>query len=65
MYAININDRNRAMVQFLNDDVPARPDQENHYLLCEFTGPRSISTKIISEDELYELKETAEVQIII
>lgn len=53
-HAININERTRDVITFLNDGVPPRPDEDNHYLICEFNGPREITSKIMHEDELYD-----------
>ena len=63
-HAININDRTFDVVMFLNDGVPPRPDQDNHFLVCEIRGAREITAKIMSEDEFYGMKGIEDVNVI-
>lgn len=50
-YGIAINQDNLDMVMFLNDGVRPPMDKDT-FLICEINGPREITTKIVSKEEL-------------
>jgi|tagenome__1003787_1003787.scaffolds.fasta_scaffold20955740_6 hypothetical protein len=54
-YAINVI-RNYALCVFLNEGVEIDQGENNPFLLVEINGPREITTKVVSEDELKSAK---------
>jgi len=54
-YAINIP-LNYGLCVFLNDGHEIDQGENNPFLLVEINGPREITTKVVSEDELKSAK---------
>jgi hypothetical protein len=54
-YAINVP-RNYALCVFLNDGHEIDQGENNPFLLVDINGPREITTKIVTEEELKSAK---------
>jgi len=54
-YAINIP-RNYGLCVFLNDGHEIDQGENNPFLLVEINGPREITSRVVSEEELKSAK---------
>jgi hypothetical protein len=52
-YGIAVTEDYIDLVQFLNDGIRPPIEEETTFLIFEVNGPREITSKIVSKEELY------------